>query len=106
MIKVTNGKVTGFVGENKIYIGRSNRNLVGSVLANPFKINSTTSRTEVITKYRAWLWNEYQKGGEVYKELHRLAKLPELELVCWCAPKACHGDVVKKCLEWIKTQSS
>jgi hypothetical protein len=41
----------------------------------------------VIAKYRAWIVTQ--------PEL--MAALPQLrgkDLVCWCAPAACHGDVL------------
>jgi Domain of unknown function (DUF4326) len=41
----------------------------------------------VIAKYRQWLCDQPDL----------LAQLPELrgrDLVCWCAPEACHGDVL------------
>jgi hypothetical protein len=25
-------------------------------------------------------------------------------LLCWCAPKACHGDVIKAALYWLDEQ--
>ncbi|MCA6430258.1 MAG: DUF4326 domain-containing protein [Cytophagales bacterium] len=28
----------------------------------------------------------------------------KLQLVCWCKPLPCHGDVVLSCLEWLDTQ--
>jgi len=41
----------------------------------------------------------------VYKELIRIAmkvKAGEnIQLVCWCKPLDCHGDVIKRCVEWI-----
>lgn len=54
---------------------------------NPFKIGIDGTRDEVIAKYR-----EYILGRP-----DLLADLPELKgkaLACWCAPKACHGDVL------------
>jgi hypothetical protein len=44
-------------------------------------------RADVIAMYRRWL--------QLQPDL--LAALPELrgkDLVCWCAPEACHGDVL------------
>jgi len=64
-----------------VYIGRP------SVWGNPFTIGQDGTREEVIDKYR-----EYLKSSP---EL--LARLSELEgkvLGCWCAPQACHGDVL------------
>ena len=54
---------------------------------NPFRIGPDGTREEVIAKYRVWL------SGQS----HLLDALPELRgkaLGCWCAPKACHGDVL------------
>lgn len=56
---------------------------------NPFKIPEDGTRNEVIAKYAAWI--------KTQPEL--LAALPELRgkvLGCWCAPKACHGDVLAR----------
>ena len=64
-----------------VYIGRPTK------WGNPFKIGSDGTRNEVIGKYAAWLTQQ--------PEL--LAALPELRgktLGCWCAPEACHGDVL------------
>lgn len=46
------------------------------------------NRAEVIDRYRAWI--------EAQPHLQRLARreLAGKRLGCWCAPKACHGDVL------------
>jgi hypothetical protein len=64
-----------------VYVGRPTK------WGNPFAIGKDGSREVVIVKYRAWLFNQP----------HLLAALPELRgkvLACWCAPLACHGDVL------------
>jgi len=106
MITVRNFKDSR-VGE---YIGRANKyyNLARSPLANPFPLSKYT-REQSIDAYRHWLWKQIQSGNRaVLAELDRLSaiwhKTGELVLVCWCAPLACHGDVVKACLEWMATQ--
>ena len=69
------------VSEFDVYIGR------GSKWGNPFKIGVHGSRDEVIERYQQYLWNR--------KDL--LADLDELRgkrLGCFCAPQACHGDVL------------
>lgn len=105
MLKVVNGKKVGFVGGNKIYVGRSSYGQKGSVLQNKFKVGRDGSRNDVVEKYRKWLWIEFQKKGEVYEELVRIAGLVkagnDVKLVCWCKPLSCHGDVVKSCVEWM-----
>jgi hypothetical protein len=80
------------------YVGRP------SVLGNPFAIGRDGTRDEVIAKYRRWLWEQVQQAGPVLWELDRLAEKfinqRGLTLVCWCAPKACHADVIASAIEW------
>lgn len=76
------------------YIGRP------SPLGNPFVIGADGTREEVIAKYAGWLDNALCEGGVPQdREFSRLrAKLMDtgsLTLVCYCAPKACHGDIIK-----------
>lgn len=107
MITVINGKTNRFLGNDKIYISRENKtySVEESVLKNIFIIRKDGTRNEIIAKYRAWLWKEFNKKGAVYKELIRIAikvKAGEnIQLVCWCKPLDCHGDVIKRCIEWI-----
>jgi hypothetical protein len=66
-----------------VYIGRPSK------WGNPFVIGRDGTREDVIAKYEAWLLEQ--------PEL--LAALPELAgktLGCWCAPRACHGDVLAR----------
>ncbi len=72
-----------------VYIGRANRRhgLPQSQWANPYVVGKDGTRNEVITRYRAWILTQPAL----------LAALPELVgkiLGCWCAPHACHGDVL------------
>jgi len=81
-----------------------------SVLGNPFLIGRDGDRSEVIAKYRIWLWSQIRTKDEVWDELKVLyyawKKHGDLTLFCWCAPKACHGDVIKSCLEWMDRGTS
>lgn len=99
MIEVVNKKTYKGQGE---YIGRP------SVLGNPFshlppgkasKTVHVATRQEAVDRYLKWLRNKYFMRGPVYEELNRLADKymaeGHLTLICWCAPEACHGDVVK-----------
>ena len=71
-----------------VYIGRGAR--IGwrqGKWHNPFIIPRDGSRDEVIAKYRAW----------IVQQPELMAALPELrgkDLLCWCAPEPCHGDVL------------
>jgi hypothetical protein len=64
-----------------VYIGRPGK------WGNPFVIGRDGTREQVIAKYRQWL----------VSQAALVAALPELKgktLGCWCAPNACHGDVL------------
>lgn len=80
-----------------VYIGR------GSRLGNPFKIGRDGNRAEVIEKYEAWFEEQIERrNGAVLaalKDLSQRAERGDLVLGCFCAPLACHGDVLKRYLE-------
>jgi hypothetical protein len=85
------GRQPNEVGLTEVYIGRSTRNgWRKSRWGNPFMVrrNATQEqRAEVIAMYRRWL----------LLQPDLMAALPELrgkDLVCWCAPESCHGDVL------------
>ena len=76
-----------------------------SPLGNPFAIGRDGTRAEVIIKYREWLADHWFSAGNTHpakRELQRLIDLYEehgkLTLVCWCAPLACHGDVISQAI--------
>jgi len=102
MIKVVNVK---YYQGNGVYIGRECYGFKESVLKNGFKISVDGNRDEVIEKYRRWLWDEFKKGGEVRDELERLCKKVkdgnDLVLMCWCFPLRCHGEIIKRCIDWM-----
>lgn len=82
------------------YIGRP------SVLGNPFPMGDNKSmRLVVVGLYKDWLRKEYRRGGVVREKLESLAERVRdgecFALVCYCAPKACHGDVIKEAIEGI-----
>lgn len=75
-----------------VYIGRPSK------LGNPFTLNDPkdeAARALVIENYRAW-FNERLSDPEF---LDALEEVRGRDLGCWCAPRACHGDVV---LEWLE----
>jgi hypothetical protein len=77
------------IPDNALYIGRANSRygLPASKWANPFRIGRDGTRQEVIDEYRDYL----------LASPNLMAALPELaekDLVCWCAPEPCHGDVL------------
>lgn len=64
-----------------VYIGRPSK------WGNPFVIGRDGTRAEVIAKYKAWLEGQ----PHLMDDLH---ELKGKTLGCWCAPAACHGDIL------------
>ena len=81
----------GNIPADAIYIGR------GSKWGNPFVIGKDGTREEVIQQYRSLLWAGIENGSVTLTEL---MALHNKDLVCFCAPKACHGDVLVKASNW------
>jgi Domain of unknown function (DUF4326) len=93
-IQVLNKRNAGPRGE---YVGRP------SPLGNPFKLEHESDRDAVIARYEVWLRERIAaRDQRVCDELNRLYVIARdtnlLELVCWCAPKRCHAEVIRKVL--------
>jgi hypothetical protein len=78
-------------------------------LQNQFVIGIHGTRSECIEKYRLWLPEEFCKDIDslhltpVEIDILRIHKAwcdgKDVELVCNCKPKPCHGDVIKEFVE-------
>lgn len=90
-------------GDKGEYIGRKGFGRCQSPLHNPFALNVESDRQQVVDRFREYIFTKIKAGDPVIaSELKRLKTLStegDLVLVCWCAPKACHGDVIKEILE-------
>ena len=64
-----------------VYIGRPTK------WGNPFVIGRDGTREDVIRKYEDWVVTQ----PELMQALHELRGK---DLVCFCAPQGCHGDVL------------
>jgi len=80
MPKVYNKRQSG-VPASAVYVGRP------SVFGNPFVIGRDGTREDVIAQYEAWLLGQPRL-------MRLLPALKGRDLVCWCAPEACHADVL------------
>jgi hypothetical protein len=87
--RVLNYRVDG-LPDGAIYIGLGmpRRRLAGSRFGNPFKISPDGDRSEVIERYRRMLCDAPELVEAAKRELRGR------DLVCWCAPDPCHGDVL------------
>jgi hypothetical protein len=59
---------------------------------NPFRIDAENSREEVIRRFANWVINDSSQRARWIRE--HVHELRGKTLACWCAPQACHGDVL------------
>lgn len=81
MPKVLNMKKVHHAPKAAVYIGRPSK------WGNPFIIGVHGSRQWCTDSYAIW----------IQSQPHLMKDIPELrglDLVCWCAPKVCHGDIL------------
>jgi len=76
-----------------VYIGRPSK------WGNPFVIGPDGDRDEVISKYRYWIEDRPEL-------LAALSELKGKRLVCYCAPKPCHGDVLAELADEVDPEFS
>lgn len=82
-----------------IYIGRG---YTPSPLANPFKAKDHGDKA--LSLYRVHLWERIKgRDAPVLRELARIRW--DTHLVCSCAPRPCHGDVVVTAWDWLQRQT-
>lgn len=72
--------------DGDLYIGR------GSPWGNPFVIGLHGNREQVIERYRIWI-------AERPHLIDKLISYDPKRLLCYCAPLACHGDVLVELVE-------
>jgi len=65
-----------------VYIGRPSK------WGNPFPMRHEGERDSVCEQYEQWLMSQPALLAAAKTELKGK------DLVCWCAPKRCHGDVL------------
>jgi hypothetical protein len=70
-----------------VYIGRNPKRMAPSKWGNAFVVGSDGARGECIALYENWL-----RQNDAL--LEALDELRGLVLGCWCAPRACHGDLL------------
>jgi hypothetical protein len=71
-----------------VYVGRP------TLFGNPFKIGEDGDRAEVVAKYREWVLHSSHPNALYTRDVLKQGQLRGKDLVCWCAPLACHADVL------------
>jgi len=77
------------IPEGAVYIGRP------SIWGNPFIIGKDGTREEVIAKYRRHILGNPGLLSHLYE-------IRGKDLICFCAPQPCHGDVLLELANRIK----
>jgi hypothetical protein len=80
-------------GLGGVYVGRP------TPLGNPFRLEREDQRNEVVARYATWLEQELHRGNRevarALEELYRkLKRQGALTLLCFCAPRRCHAEVI------------
>lgn len=69
---------------NAVFIGRPSK------WGNPFVIGKDGTREQVVSKYREWLLSQPLLVQAAKDEL------AGRDLVCFCSPLSCHGEILLK----------
>lgn len=75
-------KYHGDAPPDAVYIGRPSK------WGNPFIVGKHGERGECVVLYRHWLL----ENEELMEQVR--AELKGKDLVCFCKPRACHGDIL------------
>ena len=85
-------------GEILIKVDRSNK-----ILGNKFIMKNESERDYVCDKYQEWFYTQIKENNkDVIEELNKIKELSlnnNIALGCWCYPKRCHAQTIKKFLE-------
>jgi len=88
VVNLRNAKHTHYIGR-----GFAKPGVINLGLGNPYALElgaGTFRRAEVIGQFEAWVRAQPTL-------MQRIKSIPpDATLGCWCAPKACHGDVIVK----------
>jgi hypothetical protein len=89
-----------------IYIGRGSAlgNIYTHVKDRPTKANAVVDTPdEAIRLYRMWLLNKlddrHSPQSALFHKIIKAASMGDIALICYCAPKPCHGDIIKHLVE-------
>lgn len=78
-----------------VKVDRSN-----GVLGNKFYMSDESERCKVCDQYEDWLELAVENNPTVYRAICDLSTLLKrhgrLNLFCWCAPRRCHAESIRK----------
>lgn len=75
-----------------VYVGRPGKGQTG-YYGNPFPLRKGGDPGSTLEKFETWARQRLERD-EIYH--NRVKALYGKKLVCFCAPKPCHGDILAK----------
>ena len=93
------GNIRTFVPDGSIAI-KVDR--YSSPLGNPYYMRDESKRDSVCDDYEEYFNAMMYTDNRFINEVNRICKLAEtndITLLCWCAPKRCHAETIKKYIE-------
>lgn len=98
MIEICNLRKDSLLNAYDIRVDRA------SALGNPFRMSCEIEREEVCKKYEQWFYEQIASNNVAFmNELRMLyiihKQYGKLRLFCWCYPKRCHAETIKRFLE-------
>ena len=81
-----------------VYCGR------GSALGNPYPMSGEDMRDQVCDDYEKWFIShlnhpEHDLFHQQLSKIEKLAREGDVNLQCYCAPKRCHTETIRKYVE-------
>lgn len=92
----------------KHYRRKSNEVLMrvdrATVVGNPYVLRDESMRDDVCERYEEYFKRNVQRGvnpqfRDYVVKLFKTAQTQDLALGCWCAPKRCHAETIKRFLD-------
>lgn len=77
-----------------VYIGRTGKGFKGT-WGNPFRLDNEKDRVLVLSRYKNYFYRMINKDENFFEGVMDMAGKT---LVCFCKPKACHGDTIAEFL--------
>jgi len=93
-IRIVN-KYKGIPEGANVYCGR------GSPLGNPYRMKGPSDRDRACDAYERYFYRSVEVVGDkgMVNQLNKIAELAakgDVNLVCFCAPKRCHCETIKR----------
>jgi hypothetical protein len=74
-----------------------------TIFGNPYPLSSESYRDTCVSLYRKYFDTVLLPKSRIRETLSRLSKFHKegrtIVLLCWCAPKKCHAEVIKEYIE-------